>query len=160
MSQVERVLDEQVRRSIDRYVQQELSKIGIDMMPDSSIDADSIRSSRDICFDGDATVEQGPAEERIYRQPIYLRQFQAPTPEPINIEIQEVLVDSSTRRSPIEVTVRRRSLKTPSPIFIRSEPPITRPAEDNRVYVYEKLVPSKEKEKRQVRIFVSCLSCN
>jgi hypothetical protein len=74
-----------------------------------------------------------------------LRQYQPPTPDPIDIQIQEVVIKPQVQRPPIHVYVgpgqNREALRTPSPILIKSVPPKSPPTPPSQSIVYNKYVP-------------------
>ncbi len=104
----------------------------------TDIDADELN------LDTDPIVETHEGGEQVYRQQVYLRQYQPPTPEPIDIQVQEVVVKPQVQRPPIHVYVgpgqNRDAQRTPSPILIKSVPPQPPPAASEPV-VYNKYIP-------------------
>lgn len=95
-------------------------------------------------FEADPVVETQESGEQIYRQQVYLRQYQPPTPEPVDIQVHEVVIKPQPLRPPIHVYVganhNRDAQRTPSPILIRSAPPQAPPATEGP-RVYNKYVP-------------------
>ena len=88
---------------------------------------------------------------------MYFRQYQPPTPEPINIEIQEIALKPQVQRPSIHVHVRpnqyRDEQRTPSPIVIKGVPPQLPPTCANQPTVYNKYVSVQNKPpQQQVRI--------
>ncbi|UJR35502.1 hypothetical protein I4U23_028256 [Adineta vaga] len=104
----------------------------------TDIDAD------DLNLDSDPIVETHEGGEQTYKQQVYLRQYQPPTPEPIDIQVQEVAVKPQIQRPPIHVHVgpskNREAQRTPSPILIKSGPPPPPPPSEETVF-YNKYVP-------------------
>ena len=97
-------------------------------------------------------VETKESGEQVYKQQVYLRQYQPPTPEPIDIEVQEVVIKPQVQRPPIHVYVgpnrERNTQRTPSPILIKSAPPQPPPATSGPI-VYNKYVPIEYKQPPQ-----------
>ena len=104
----------------------------------TDIDAD------DLNLDSDPIVETHEGGEQVYKQQVYLRQYQPPTPEPVEIQVHEILVKPKVQRPPIHVHVgpsrNRDAQRTPSPILIKSAPPQPPPPSDEPVF-YNKYVP-------------------
>lgn len=95
-------------------------------------------------FEGDPVVETQESGEQVYRQQVYVRQYQPPTPEPVDIQVQEIAIKPQPLRPPIHVYVgsnqNRAAQRTPSPILIRSAPPQAPPSVEGP-RVYNKYVP-------------------
>ncbi len=88
-----------------------------------------------------------------------MRQYQPPTPEPIDIQVQEVVIKPQVQRPPIHVYVganqNRDTQRTPSPILIKSVPPQPLP-EPNEPLVYNKYIPVDHKPPpQQVGIMIT-----
>ncbi|CAF0742742.1 unnamed protein product [Rotaria sordida] len=112
----------------------------------TDVDAD------DFNLDSDPIIETREADEQVYKQQVYLRQYQPPTPDPIDIQIQEIIVKPKIQRPPIHVyvgpTQDRDAQRTPSPILIKSAPPQLPPSSGEPI-VYNKYVPLDYKPPRQ-----------
>ena len=98
----------------------------------------------------DPIIETRDTYEQLYKQQVYLRQYQPPTPEPVDIQVQEIILKPHVQRPPIHVHVgpandTRDENRTPSPIFIKSAPPkpIAPPAD--APIVYNKYIPVNHK---------------
>ena len=107
-------------------------------------------------LDSDPIVETHEGGEQVYKQQVFLRQYQPPTPEPIDIQVQEVAVKPQIQRPPIHVHVgpaaNRETQRTPSPILIKSAPPPPPPATEETVF-YNKYIPLETKPlPQQVRV--------
>ncbi|CAF3429638.1 unnamed protein product [Rotaria socialis] len=104
----------------------------------TDIDADELN------LESDPIVETREGDEQVYKQQVYLRQYQPPTPEPIDIQVHEVIVKPPVQRAPIHVHVapsqNSRAQRTPSPILIRSAPPQA-PLVAPEPLVFHKYVP-------------------
>ncbi|CAF2041181.1 unnamed protein product [Rotaria magnacalcarata] len=104
----------------------------------TDIDADELN------LESDPIVETREGHEQVYKQQVYLRQYQPPTPEPIDIQVHEVIVKPPVQREPIHVHVgpsqNRHTQRTPSPILIRSAPPQAPPLTSEPL-VFHKYVP-------------------
>ena len=105
-----------------------------------SIDIDA----EELNFESDPIVETQEGAAQVYKQQVYLRQYQPPTPEPIEIQVQEVIIKPQVQRPPIHVHVgsnqQRDGQRTPSPILIKSVPPQPPPS-SNEPLLYNKYVP-------------------
>ena len=100
-------------------------------------------------------MEERESAEQRYKQKVYLRQLQPPTPQPIEIQVQEVLLPGQTAKPPIHVRVGKREPRTPSPIVIKSAPPPVPPAESDQPIIYNKYVPPPKQPPQQVLPFIS-----
>lgn len=93
-------------------------------------------------------METQEGGEQVYKQQVYLRQYQPPTPPPVEIEVQEVMVKPQIQRPPIHVHVgpakNRDAQRTPSPILIKSAPPPPPPPAEEPVF-YNKYIPMESK---------------
>jgi hypothetical protein len=120
----------------DAYSHEKLDKRASSSLTD--IDADELN------LEADPTVETQEGGEQVYKQQVYLRQYQPPTPEPIDIQVQEVVIKPQVQRPPIHVHVganqNRDTQRTPSPILIKSAPPQPLPAL-NEPLIYNKYIP-------------------
>ena len=98
-------------------------------------------------------IETEEGGERVYRQQVYLRQYQPPTPDPIDIQVQEVMIRPQAQRPPIHVHVgpnrNRDEQRTPSPILIKSAPPQPPPPSSNEPLIYNKYIPVDQKQAPQ-----------
>ncbi len=113
----------------------------------------------ELNLEGDPTIETQEGGEKVYKQQVYLRQYQPPTPEPIDIQVQEVVVKPQVQRPPIHVYVganqNRESQRTPSPILIKSAPPQPPPIRSEPL-VYNKYIPVDHKPPpQQVGIMIT-----
>ncbi|CAF3379661.1 unnamed protein product [Rotaria sp. Silwood1] len=124
-----------IKTSVDDFARQNLGRASSEL---TDIDADELN------LDSDPIVETHEADQQVYKQQVYLRQYQPPTPEPIEIQIQEVVVKPIPQRPPIHVyvgpTSDRDAQRTPSPILIKSAPPQPEPSSSEPI-VYNKYVP-------------------
>lgn len=95
-------------------------------------------------LDSDPIIETKESGGQVYKQQVFLRQYQPPTPEPIDIQVREVVIKPQVQRPPIHVYVgpsqQRDEQRTPSPILIKSAPPEP-PPETTGPIVYNKYVP-------------------
>ena len=95
-------------------------------------------------MESDPIVETQQGGEQVYKQQVYLRQYQPPTPEPIDIQVQEVIIKPQVQRPPIHVHVgpgqNRDTQRTPSPILIKSAPPLPPPPSEE-TFLYNKYIP-------------------
>ncbi len=119
----------------------------------TDIDADELN------LEADPTVETQEGGEQVYKQQVYLRQYQPPTPEPIDIQVHEVVIKPQVQRPPIHVHVganqNRDTQRTPSPILIKSAPPQPLPAL-NEPLIYNKYIPVDNKPPpQQVGIMIT-----
>ncbi len=105
-------------------------------------------------MDPNPIIEERESAEQIYKQKVYLRQLQPPTPQPIEIQVQEVLIQPQTQKPPIHVRVGQREPRTPSPIVIKSTPPQPPPTEPDQPIIYNKYVPPPKQPPQQVSSFV------
>ena len=108
-------------------------------------------------------VETKEGGEQVYRQQVYLRQYQPPTPEPVDIQVQEVVIKPQVVRPPIHVYVganqNRAAQRTPSPILIRSAPPQPPPpSEEPRVFNKYIPVDYKQPPQQVCRCLILCTS--
>lgn len=78
--------------------------------------------------------------------------MQPPTPQPVEIQVQEVLIQPEKAKPPIHVRVGQREPRTPSPILIKSAPPPPPPSQSNdQPIVYTKYLPPPKQPPRQVQ---------
>ncbi|CAF1383172.1 unnamed protein product [Adineta steineri] len=110
-----------------------------DRSSSTDIDAD------DLNLDSDPIIETQEGGAQVYKQQVYLRQYQPPTPEPVDIQVQEVFVKPQVQRPPIHVHVglskNRDTQRTPSPILIKTAPPQAPPPSSEEPIIYNKYVP-------------------
>ena len=116
---------------------------------DESSDEDR-PSMEELNLDPNPIVEERESAEQIYKQKVYLRQLQPPTPQPIEIQVQEVLIPPAPPKSPVHVRVAQREPRTPSPIVIKSAPPAPPPVPEDQPIVYNKYVPPPKQPPQQV----------
>ena len=99
--------------------------------------------TEELNLESDPIVETQEGTAQFYKQQVYLRQYQPPTPEPIEIQVQEVIIKPQVQRPPIHVHVgpnqQRDEQRTPSPILIKSVPPQPAPS-SNEPLLYNKYV--------------------
>ncbi|UJR23978.1 hypothetical protein I4U23_026944 [Adineta vaga] len=127
-----------------------------DPITENSGDADD--SIAELNLDPNPIFEQRESGEQIYKQKVYLRQLQPPTPQPLDIQVQEILIPSQTQKAPIHVHVGHREPRTPSPIVIKSAPPPPPPStEPDHPIVYNKYVPPPKQPPQQVT-FLTCFN--
>jgi len=93
----------------------------------------------------------------MYKQQVYLRRYQPPTPDPVDIQIQEKYLKPRIQRPPIHVYVtpskNRDEQSTPSPILIKSVPPEPTLSYEETPIFYNKYIPVNYKSPpRQVKI--------
>ncbi|CAF1011954.1 unnamed protein product [Didymodactylos carnosus] len=106
----------------------------------------------EVTFDPDPVVEKRASKDQTYKQRVYLRQLQPPTPTPIEVQIQEVLIKSEVQLPPIHVRIAAREPRTPSPILIKSDPPrapLSKPEQD---VIFTKYVPGPKSTPQQIII--------
>ncbi|CAF1548759.1 unnamed protein product [Didymodactylos carnosus] len=108
-------------------------------------------SQHEVNFDPDPVIEERESRDQVYKQPVYLRQLQPPTPAPVEIQIQEVLIKPEIQRPPLHVRVASREPRTPSPILIKSAPPRPPLPEPEQPIIYNKYVPGPKPTPQQVR---------
>ncbi len=120
----------------------------------NSVNENDTSESTNIDLISDPVIEIGEREKQIYKQPLYLRQYQSPTPEPVDIQIREVLVKPRVQQPPVHVYIKPRDeQRTPSPILIQSSPPQLTRSSSNGPIVYNKYIPIHNKPiPRQVDI--------
>ncbi len=94
------------------------------------------------------------SNEKTYKQKVYLRQLQPPTPQPVEIQVQEVLIKPVMQKPPIHVRVGQREPRTPSPILIKTAAPPTPPLEPTQPIVYNKYLPPPKQPPQQVISFI------
>lgn len=119
----------------------------------SSTDVDD--SFGELNLDPNPIIEQRESAEQIYKQKVYLRQLQPPTPQPVEVQVQEVLLPSQGPKPPIHVRVGQREPRTPSPIVIKSTPPKPPPQNSDQPIIYNKYVPPPKQPPQQVDNSVS-----
>ncbi|CAF0758044.1 unnamed protein product [Didymodactylos carnosus] len=95
----------------------------------------------DFNYDTSPLIERRESKQQNYKQPVYLKQIQPPTPDPVEIQVHEVLVKPQIQPRPIHVRIAAREQKTPSPILIQSQPPNPLPQLEQNI-VYKKFIPS------------------
>jgi len=95
------------------------------------------------------------SHEKTYKQKVYLRQLQPPTPQPVEIQVQEVLIKPHMQKPPIHVRVGQNEPRTPSPILIKTAPPPAPPSEPTQPIVYNKYLPPPKQPPQQVTYFIS-----
>jgi hypothetical protein len=105
-------------------------------------------------LDPDPLYEERESAEQIYKQKVYLRQLQPPTPQPLEIQVQEVLIKPQVQQPPIHVRVGQREPRTPSPIIIKTAPPQPPPPESDQPIIYNKYVPPPKQLPQQVTTFI------
>ncbi|CAF1407614.1 unnamed protein product [Adineta ricciae] len=124
---------------------------GRELPTEHSGDADD--SIAELNLDPNPVYEQRESAEQVYKQKVYLRQLQPPTPQPVEIQVQEVLINAQTDKPPIHVHVGHRAPRTPSPIIIKTAPPPPPPLSDtSQPVVYNKYVPPPKQPPQQVII--------
>jgi len=101
-------------------------------------------------LDPNPIIEERESAEQKYKQKVYLRQLQPPTPQPIEIQVKEVLLQSQKSKPPIHVRVSKPEPRTPSPIVIKSTPPQLPPTESDQPIIYNKYVPPPKQPPQQV----------
>jgi hypothetical protein len=104
-------------------------------------------------LDPNPVREVRESHEKVYKQKVYLRQLQPPTPQPIEIQVQEVLIPPQIQKPPIHVRIGQREPRTPSPIIIKTAPPQPPPIESDQPIVYNKYIPPPKQPPQQVRFF-------
>jgi hypothetical protein len=112
-------------------------------------------SISDLNLDPNPIREIRESHEQVYKQKVYLRQLQPPTPQPIEIQVQEVLVKSQTPKPPIHVRVAQPEPRTPSPIVIKTAPPQPPSMESTEPIIYNKYLPPPKQPPQQVTYFIS-----
>lgn len=103
----------------------------------------------ELNLDPHPIVEERESAEQIYKQKVFLRQLQPPTPQPVEIQIQEVLIPPGKPKAPLHVRVGQREPRTPSPIVIKATPPQA-PAQSDGPTVYNKYIPPPKQPPQQV----------
>lgn len=101
-------------------------------------------------MDPNPIIQERESADQVYKQKVYLRQLQPPTPQPVEIQVQEVLVEPQVPKPPIHVRVGKREPRTPSPIIIKSTPPQPPPNESDQPIIYNKYVPPPKQPPQQV----------
>jgi hypothetical protein len=111
----------------------------------------------ELNLDPNPIYEERESAEQIYKQKVYLRQLQPPTPQPLEIQVQEVLIKTQVQKPPIHIRVGQREPRTPSPIVIKSVPPQPPPTvePDQQPILYNKYVPPPKQPPQQVISFIS-----
>lgn len=113
-------------------------------------------SISELNLDPNPIREVRESDEQVYKQKVYLRQLQPPTPQPVEIQVQEVLVQPQTQKPPIHVRVGQREQRTPSPIIIKTAPPQPPPEQQsNQPIVYNKYLPPPKQPPQQVIQYLS-----
>lgn len=110
----------------------------------------------ELNLDPNPIVEERESAEQIYKQKVFLRQLQPPTPQPVEIQIQEVLIPPGKPKAPLHVRVGQREPRTPSPIVIKTAPPQA-PTQSDEPIVYNKYVPPPKQPPQQVSSYFSSL---
>jgi hypothetical protein len=108
----------------------------------------------ELNLDPNPIIEERESGEQIYKQKVYLRQLQPPTPQPVEIQVKEVLIESQAQKPPIHVRVGQREPRTPSPIIIKSTPPQPAATESDQPIIYNKYVPPPKQPPQQVLNFI------
>lgn len=108
----------------------------------------------ELNLDPNPIIEQRESAEQIYKQKVYLRQLQPPTPQPVEVQVQEVLLPTQGPKPPIHVRVGQREPRTPSPIVIKSTPPKPPPQNSDQPIVYNKYVPPPKQPPQQVHFLL------
>ncbi|CAF0869356.1 unnamed protein product [Rotaria sordida] len=103
-------------------------------------------------LDPNPIIQERESGEQIYKQKVYLRQLQPPTPQPVEIQVQEVLLQPQVPKPPIHIRVGQREPRTPSPIIIKSTPPQPPPIEPDQPIIYNKYVPPPKQPPQQIII--------
>ncbi|CAF0833535.1 unnamed protein product [Didymodactylos carnosus] len=106
----------------------------------------------EVNFDPDPIVEERESKDQRYKQTVYVRQLQPPTPAPVEIQVQEVLIQPKVQRPPLHVRVASREPRTPSPIIIKSAPPRPPSPVSEQPVIYNKYVPGPKPAPQQVII--------
>lgn len=110
-------------------------------------------SLAELNFDPNPVREARESQEQVYTQKVYLRQLQPPTPQPVEIQVKEVLIKPQTEKPPIHVHVGQREPRTPSPIVIKTAPPPPPPQTNaNEPIVYNKYLPPPKQQPQQIII--------
>jgi hypothetical protein len=107
-------------------------------------------SLAELNMDPNPVIEERESGEQRYKQKVYLRQLQPPTPQPIEIQVQEILIQPQVQKAPIHVRVGHRAPRTPSPIVIKSAPPQPPQPEPDQPIIYNKYVPPPKQPLQQV----------
>ena len=100
-------------------------------------------------------IEERESADQIYKQKVYIRQLQPPTPRPIEIQVKEVLLEPPKPKSPVHVRVGQREPPTPSPVIIKSSPPQPPPTESTEPIIYNKYVPPPKQPPQQVSLLIT-----
>ncbi|CAF1268341.1 unnamed protein product [Rotaria sp. Silwood1] len=106
----------------------------------------------ELNMDPNPIIEERESSDQIYKQKVYLRQLQPPTPQPVEIQVQEVLLQPELQKPPIHVRVGQREPRTPSPIVIKSTPPQPPPTEPDQPIIYNKYIPPPKQPPQQIII--------
>ncbi|CAF1106585.1 unnamed protein product [Rotaria magnacalcarata] len=139
----------------DAYRRQE------DMTSDDDLNGHSLSEDRstnrhesttELNLDPNPIIQERESAEKIYKQKVYLRQLQPPTPQPIEIQVQEVLLQPQTQKPPIHIRVGQREPRTPSPIIIKSTPPQPPFTDSDQPVIYNKYVPPPKQAPQQIII--------
>ncbi|CAF1289970.1 unnamed protein product [Rotaria sordida] len=109
-------------------------------------------SMADLNLDPNPIHEERESREQVYRQRVFLRQLQPPTPQPIEVQIQEVLIKPEIQKPPIHVHIGQREPRTPPPITIKTQPPPPPPIESNQPIIYNKYLPPPKQPPPQIII--------
>ncbi|CAF2979026.1 unnamed protein product [Rotaria socialis] len=109
-------------------------------------------SMTELNLDPNPIYEERESQEQVYKQKVYLRQLQPPTPHPVEIQVQEVLIKPQISKPPIHVRIGQREPRTPSPIVIKTQPPPAPPAEPAEPIIYNKYIPPPKQPQQQIII--------
>ncbi len=104
----------------------------------------------ELNLDPNPIFEERESREQVYKQKVYLRQLQPPTPQPLEIQVQEVLIKPQIQKRPIHVHVGHPEPRTPSPIVIKTAPPQPPPPAPDEPLVYNKYLPPPKQQPQQV----------
>ncbi|CAF1120991.1 unnamed protein product [Adineta steineri] len=109
-------------------------------------------SIAELNLDPNPIFEERESAEQVYKQKVYLRQLQPPTPQPLEIQVQEVLIKPQIQKLPIHVHVGHQEPRTPSPIVIKSAPPPAPPEDSGQPIIYNKYLPPPKQPPQQIII--------
>ncbi|CAF1414673.1 unnamed protein product [Adineta steineri] len=119
---------------------------------DHTSNEQSDEAGPELNLDPNPIIEERESVEQRYKQKVYLRQLQPPTPQPVEIQVQEVLIPGQTPKPPIHVRVGKREPRTPSPIVIKTAPPQPPLIDSDQPIVYNKYVPPPKQPPQQIII--------
>ncbi|CAF2520180.1 unnamed protein product [Rotaria sp. Silwood2] len=110
-------------------------------------------SMTELNLDPNPIHEERESGEQVYKQKVYIRQLQPPTPQPMEIQVQEVLIRPHMQKPPIHVhVVGQREPQTPPPITIKTQPPPPPPPEPSQPIIYNKYIPPPKQPPPQIII--------